>query len=146
MNEQKIKEMNLAAPCGMYCGTCRQYLALKKNLLEEKGFKRGCEGCRVRNKNCTFIRKFCAKIRKKEIDFCFECEEFPCEGRKRIDDIYIERYNYSFVDNLNRIKEIGVKKWLKEQEEMWKCPDCGGNLCIHDNDCYDCGKSISKDK
>ncbi|MFX0138614.1 MAG: DUF3795 domain-containing protein [Candidatus Hodarchaeota archaeon] len=145
MDEKKIKEMNLAAPCGMYCGTCRQYLVLKKNLLEERGFKRGCEGCRVRNKNCTFLRKFCAKIRKKEIDFCFECEEFPCEDRKRIDDIYSERYNYSFVDNLNRIKEIGVKKWLKEQENKWKCPECGGNLCIHDNECYDCGKPISND-
>ncbi|NVM00767.1 MAG: DUF3795 domain-containing protein [Candidatus Helarchaeota archaeon] len=146
MNEKKIKEMNLAAPCGMYCGTCRQYLVLKKNLLKERGFKRGCEGCRIRNKNCVFLRKFCAKIRKKEIDFCFECEEFPCENRKKIDDIYSERYNYSFVDNLYRIKEIGVKKWLKEQENKWKCPECGGNLCIHDNECYDCGKPISNDR
>ena len=90
MNNKKIKVMNLAAPCGIYCGTCRQYLVLQKNLLQERGFKRGCEGCRIRNKNCTFIKKDCAKIRKMESNFCFECEEFPCANLIDLNDIYIE--------------------------------------------------------
>ncbi|MFX1449387.1 MAG: DUF3795 domain-containing protein [Promethearchaeota archaeon] len=146
MNNEKIRKLNLAAPCGMFCGTCRHYLVLKKNLFKEKRFKTGCKGCRIRDKNCVFIKKPCAKLRKKEIDFCFECEEFPCAHRKRIDDIYLERYNYDFVKNLYRIKEIGVEKWLKEQEDKWKCPECGGNICIHDYECFDCGKLFSKDR
>ena len=146
MRKKKIKEINLAAPCGIYCGTCRQYLVLKKNLLEERGFKRGCEGCRIRNKNCKFIKKDCAKIRNNKSDFCFECEEFPCANLIDLSDIYVERYNYDLVDNLKRIKEIGVEKWLKEQENKWKCSECGGNFCIHDYECIDCRKKFSKNK
>ena len=36
-----MNELNLAATCGVYCGSCRHYLVLKKNLLEKKGLKRG---------------------------------------------------------------------------------------------------------
>ena len=47
MKEYKLTEQEfgedkmdyeLAAPCGLYCGTCRQYLLLKKDLLEERGY------------------------------------------------------------------------------------------------------------
>jgi len=33
MSHQKILEINLAGPCGFYCGTCRHYLARAKGLL-----------------------------------------------------------------------------------------------------------------
>jgi hypothetical protein len=35
MRHQKILDINLAAPCGFYCGTCRQYLAKAKGLLKK---------------------------------------------------------------------------------------------------------------
>ena len=63
---------NLAAPCGMYCGTCRSYLLLKKDLFKEKGYKHGCKGCRTQDKNCAFIKRDCQALRKNEIEFCFE--------------------------------------------------------------------------
>ena len=69
---------NLVSHCGLYCGTCRSYLLLKKDLFEKKGYKRGCKGCITQNKNCAFIKKGCSKLRKKEIQFCFECNQFPC--------------------------------------------------------------------
>jgi hypothetical protein len=136
-------ENNLAAPCGIYCGMCRQYLALKKDLLEEKGLKWGCQGCRIRHKNCTFIRRDCPSLRKNEIDFCYECEKFPCQNLKKIDKIYRERYSVYLIENLKRIKEIGVEKWLQEQKELYTCPECGGEICIHDVECYDCGNNIN---
>lgn len=137
--------MNLAAPCGMYCGTYRAYLVLKKGLLEKRGYKKGCEGCRVRNKNCVFIKKYCAPIRNKEINFCFECEKFPCKNRARIDQIYLDKFKIDFIENLKRLKEIGLKEWLEEQENKWKCPKCGGNICVHDRECLDCGYKIYQD-
>lgn len=79
--------INLAAPCGIYCGICRQNLALKKEKLEEKGLKWGCQGCRIRNKNCTFIRRDCDLLRKNKIDFCYECEDFACQNLEKIDRI-----------------------------------------------------------
>ncbi|MFX0029561.1 MAG: DUF3795 domain-containing protein [Candidatus Hermodarchaeota archaeon] len=130
---------NLAAPCGIYCGMCRQYLALKKELLEEKGLKWGCKGCRIRHKNCAFIRRDCPSLRKKELDFCYECEKFPCQNLQKIDALYRERYSVNIVKNLKRIKENGVEKWLQEQKLHYTCPECGGEICIHDTECYDCG-------
>jgi hypothetical protein len=138
-----MNEKNLAAPCGMYCGTCRPYLILKKNLFEEKGRKRGCKGCRIRNKNCSFIKRDCALIRKNEIDFCFECDSFPCSNLQKVNDRYTERFNISFIQNLKRIQKIGFEEWLKEQENLYRCPDCGGEICVHDTECFDCGKTIN---
>ena len=36
MSPQQCHEINLAGPCGFYCGTCRHYLARAKGLLQEK--------------------------------------------------------------------------------------------------------------
>lgn len=130
---------NLAAPCGIYCGFCRQYLLLKKDLLEERGYKIGCKGCRIRNKNCAFIRRDCSALRKKELDYCYECEQFPCQHLQKIDSMYQERYSVNMVENLRRIKKIGVEKWLQEQKKLYSCRECGGEICIHDSECYDCG-------
>jgi len=134
---------NLAAPCGIYCGACRQYLLWKKDLLEERGYKQGCKGCRIRNKNCAFIRRDCPTLRKKEIDFCYECDQFPCQKLQKIDTHYQEKYSVNMVKNLKRIEEIGVEKWLQEQEELYTCPECGGEICVHDAECYDCGNKIN---
>jgi len=139
-------EIDIAAPCGLYCGTCRQYLALKKDLLEEKGLKLGCKGCRVRNKKCTFIRRDCPALLKNKIEFCYECENFPCENLDELSDIYVKRYSVDLVENLKRMKKIGVKEWLHEQKELYKCPECGGEICIHDMECYDCGLKYNPNK
>lgn len=56
------------------------------------------------------IRRCC---RKKGIESCAECEEFPC---KRLEWIS-KRYRNWNVKNLKRIKEVGYKRWLKEKEE-----------------------------
>jgi len=134
---------NLAAPCGIYCGTCRQYILWKKDLLEERGYKVGCKGCRIRNKNCAFIRRDCPLLRKRELDYCYECEQFPCPNLLKIDSQYQKRWSVNLVENLKRIKEVGVEKWLQEQKELYTCPECGGEICIHDVECYDCGNKIN---
>jgi hypothetical protein len=136
-------DINLAAPCGLYCGICRQFLVLKKGLFEEKGLKRGCEGCRIRHKNCAFIRRDCPALKKDEIDFCYECEKFPCDNLKKIDKGYRERWSVSLIENLKRIKSIGAEEWLQEQKELYTCPECGGEICLHDTECFDCGYKIN---
>jgi len=142
MNRKEFQEINLASPCGFYCGTCRHYLARAKGLLKEKNLKHGCKGCRIQDKNCAFIKKDCALIRKNEINFCFECNNFPCANLMKLDQRHSRDDNLSMIDNLRRIKKIGVYKWLKEQEGKWACPKCGGNVCVMDSECYDCGYKI----
>ena len=137
---------NLAAPCGIYCGTCRQYLLLKKNLLEKRGFKVGCNGCRIRNKKCAFIRRDCLALRKNDIIFCYECEKFPCQNLKKLDAQYSEKFYVNLIENLKRLRDIGVEKWLEEQKKLYTCPDCGGEICVHDAECYDCGNYFNPNK
>ena len=141
-NPIESHKMNLAAPCGMYCGMCRHYLARAKGILKEKRLKHGCRGCRVQDKNCAWVKKGCVLLRKKQVAFCFECEVFPCENLRKLDERHSLDENISFIDNLLRIKDIGAKAWLVEQEEKWQCPECGGDVCIDDGDCYDCGCKV----
>lgn len=134
---------NLAAPCGVYCGACRQYLLGKKDMLEKRGYKQGCEGCRIRNKNCAFIRRACSALRKKELEYCYECENFPCNNLEKIDATYVDRYNVSLINNLKRLQEIGLEAWFQEKEDLYRCPKCGGEICVHDSECFDCGNKIN---
>ncbi|MHA1931970.1 MAG: DUF3795 domain-containing protein [Promethearchaeota archaeon] len=139
-------DINLAAPCGMYCGTCRSYLLLKKNLLKEKGYKHGCKGCRIQGKNCAHIKKDCQVLRKNEIDFCFECENFPCQRLERLDSRYKMKYNVSFIINLERNRAVGAENWLREQEILYTCPECEGEICVHDAECFDCSNKFNPNK
>ena len=138
-----MSEINLVAPCGIYCGACRSYLIQKKNLFKEKNRKSGCLGCRIRNKNCAFIKRDCPPIRKGEYDFCYECESFPCDNLKKIDNTYITRYNVSPIKNLKRLNDIGIEAWIQEKKDLYKCPDCGGEISVHDAECFDCGLKIN---
>ena len=47
---------------------------------------------------------------------------------------------------LERIKEVGSKKWLQEQQELYKCPKCGGEISMHDAECFDCGLKIDPNR
>ena len=138
-----MNEKNLAAPCGVYCGACRSYLLLKKDLIEERGYKSGCNGCRIRNKKCSYIKRDCALIRKNEIEFCYECDTFPCSNLKRLDEMYSKRYGVSQIKNLKRLQEVGFEQWMQEKEKLYRCPECGGEICVHDAECYDCGNKLN---
>jgi len=129
----------MAAPCGIYCGYCRLYLS------REKGLKKGCQGCRIQNKNCAFLMKACIQDKNSTVKFCFECEIFPCDNLKKLDRKYNKKYNTSLIKNLERIQQVGPDAWLEELREAWTCPSCGGRLCLHDAKCYDCGAPLIRE-
>lgn len=131
------QEINLAAPCGIYCGFCPSY---------QKGT---CFGCKSKDRTQKRITKWRCKIRqccfeKNGFDFCNQCSDFPCVDRRKLDQRYSCKYNVSLIDNLLRIKKIGTKQWLKEQANKWRCPGCGGNICVHERECHDCGYKINQ--
>lgn len=129
----------LIAPCGMNCGVCSSYLAMKYDL-KKKGFGKGyCAGCRPRGKNCAFMKKSCDLIGEGKIKYCYECGTFPCRRLKSLDERYREKYHMSEIENLIYIRERGVAAFLKKEEEKWRCPTCGGVICCHNGICYSCG-------
>ena len=84
------------------------------------------------------------KALKKEINYCFECEDFPCEILERLEEGYREKYKMSMIDNLKFIKENGMSEFLKSQEEKYKCDECGDVICVHNGKCYNCCSFGSK--
>ena len=108
-------KLKLVAPCGLYCGECL-------------GFQRGtCDGCRSGSGECLKYRKICGIfeccIIKKKLELCNQCNQFPC---KKFNKFFETPEWYSeVVNNLKRIKKVGLKKWLKEQEiRVEKLKEC----------------------
>ena len=112
--------------------------------MKHKKLKHGCKGCRIQDKKCAWVKKDCALLRRREVTFCFECVEFPCDNLRELDQRHIHADGVSLIDNLLRIREIGAEPWLREQEDTWSCPECGGALYIVDRECCDCGYGFDR--
>jgi len=50
------------------------------------------------------------------------------------------------IENLEYIKENGIRYFLTKEAERWKCPDCGDTICCHNGICYNCGLDILRKK
>lgn len=137
---------NLIAPCGMNCGICRAYLKEKDKY--KIGLKRvlvKCPGCRGTDINkpiscANCIIKNCSLFRKGKAKYCFQCKDYPCNRLKRLDKRYRTKYNMSMIDNLEYIKDYGIRKFVKNEDTRWTCSKCGGRICVHDKFCIECGK------
>jgi hypothetical protein len=142
---KEIKEMDnlkYVTYCGLYCGLCtarcripKQAAALRDTMANDGYDKWGVnipdfkefwkflnEHCEP-DKNCPGCRQgggppFCS-IRKcataKKIDLCVYCDEYPCN---RIASI-AKGYPTLLADG-KRIKEIGIDKWIAEQQQRAK--------------------------
>jgi hypothetical protein len=144
-------DKKLAAVCGLYCEACSWFIATTedperlKRLAAQLGFSKEeskCYGCRSdkRTPYCEKCRMFsCAAVRG--IDFCSECEEYPCDDLKRFQSAMPHRIELWI--NLERIKSIGYKQWLKEIRENYACPRCKIINSAYDLKCRKCGEEPS---
>lgn len=128
----------LITPCGMNCGICISFFGYTLN---GKKRKHPCAGCRTTEKQCAFIKKQCNKLATKQIEYCFECIDFPCENLTKLDKRYNTKYGMSMIENLKHIEENGIVQFLENEEERWKCPTCNGVICVHNKTCYTCKQS-----
>ncbi|OGI00455.1 MAG: hypothetical protein A2Y25_11945 [Candidatus Melainabacteria bacterium GWF2_37_15] len=70
-----------------------------------------CEGCR--KNGCRFaLCKVNECCKGKDIDFCYECEEFPCDKSGFPDEL-----KKRWVGFNSRIKEIGLKAFIEETKD-----------------------------
>jgi hypothetical protein len=76
-----------------------------------------CPGCRggCGNPECA-IRKC---VEEKKLKVCSDCEQFPCEKF----DWLIKKYP-NLITDAKRQKEIGLPKWIEEQEKRYKAGAC----------------------
>ena len=128
----------LIAACGMNCRICLGYFGYTAS---GKRRKMKCIGCRPRDKSCAFLKKYCKKLTKKEIEYCYECLDFPCSHLEKLDTMYQKRYDMSMIENLKYISDHGIHDFLKQQQKKYQCPECGGVICVHNGICYSCKNS-----
>ena len=71
--------------------------------------KGSCKGCR--EEQCKLFQQCGVRPchQEKGVDFCFQCEEFPCENTN-FDNHLIKRW----VKINNKIIKIGIKKYYQE--------------------------------
>jgi len=43
------------------------------------------------------------------------------------------------VDNLQHIKQHGIRHFLRSEQVRWTCPECRKALCVHQPQCLACG-------
>jgi len=110
-----LAEERLAAPCGLYCGVCIDYLVYKSC----HGCGCQCEKCDVleRHKQCD-IYKCC--VERRGLKACSECEDFPCSLFIQFCYNPVWLHHLPVIENLRRRKTIGTERWLKEQKKIWK--------------------------
>ena len=123
-------DKKLAAVCGLYCGACSLFISTTEDPERLKGLaaqmhisdeESKCYGCRSdkRPPYCEKCKMF-ACAAERGIDFCSECEDYPCDDLKQFQSAMPHRIE--LWANLERIKSVGYKQWLKEIRENYSCP------------------------
>ena len=148
-----MKEYQLLAVCGLYCGACYHYRASfpeGQHILETarrqgrsmEGFT--CQGCRS---DALYIHPGCAccSIRdcadSRGILHCGLCPEFPCERLKAFQNDGHDHHLDIFAQ-LGEIKEKGPERWLSEQKKRWRC-QCGASFSWYEENCQHCGAALA---
>jgi hypothetical protein len=144
--QASLHNEELIAPCGMNCAICSGYLARQYEVKSQGIRMPYCTGCRPRDKQCAFLKKRCQLLLSGQVQYCYECPDFPCERLRHIDRRYKTFFRISLIENLEDIKEKGIEAFLKKEEEKWRCPECGGVICCHNGICFNCGVEKLKAK
>ena len=99
---------SMLALCGIDCSVCPKGTTNKepctgcRNGKDLSGQNEGCKDCNI--KECVFER---------ELDFCFECTDFPCDLLMIIESCYMKKYNISVVKNGLDMEKYGVEGFDK---------------------------------
>ncbi|EKE11641.1 MAG: hypothetical protein ACD_15C00045G0024 [uncultured bacterium] len=106
--KEVIKDKNLVAYCGLYCGACKRYLNDK------------CPGCQKNEKaKWCQLRSCCIE---RSFSSCADCQTFsdPMECKK-FNTFFSKIFGLLFKSDrracIERIREIGVENYTQEMAE-----------------------------
>ena len=127
----------LIATCGIDCGVCIAHLRPRNR----------CAGCNAdeasRIHHCTVcLIKNCDEIVAGERAFCFECPTYPCVRLRKLDKRYRTSYHMSVLENLDRIRDVGLESFVEAERVRWVCTSCGALTSVHRTECPACGQSV----
>ena len=150
----------LVAPCGLYCGACPMYLATQENSQQRlnafaQQFSAGkmqlkledvlCDGCIGGGRVASFCRRCairsCAEG-KSNVTRCSDCPDVPCAKVTNFNNDGMQHHS-EVLENVRHLREMGISRWTKYEEDRWHCPQCKEKLSWYDKACPKCGAKRS---
>jgi len=123
----------MTSPCGLDCFNCPVYLANENGKLRAVIAERFvipekeavCQGCRNEGGMIAFLGmtepcNVYRCIKKKGLQFCCDCSEFPCDHLHPYADQATVKPHNTKVFNLALIKKMGLEAWAKEKAKSVK--------------------------
>ena len=122
---------HLTSPCGRDCFNCPVYLAkdrpklrsiiARKQKMPESQVQ--CRGCRVEEGRIPYLKMTdscpvyaCSKDHA--VQFCFECENFPCDRLHPVADMADRFPHNTKVFNLCLIQRMGLEAWAESKAKQ----------------------------
>ena len=121
----------IAAICGLFCGTCSYYPDLCKGCLSDS-VAPGCDTCGNGFRECAA---------EHGIIRCFECGEFPCSRLEIFSKQHIVNgicHHEHVIADLQRMGDIGVEAFVEEQVQSHTCSCCGQIIPWFETVCPKC--------
>lgn len=125
---------DLTAPCGRDCFNCPFYLSRENEKMQhilavKYGMKKeevSCDGCRAIQGKCNFLKhlgfseqcKIYSCSERNQVEFCYECNDFPCDLLQSLADRADAFPHNLKVFNLCLIKRIGVNEWVEKKSRQ----------------------------
>lgn len=153
MNDTIKPNKKLSGVCGVFCESCTVYIGTKEEPARVKQLAgqlkcrpedMECHGCRsdtlsLHCRTCNY--RSCAE--SKNVDFCVECPEYPCDEIKDFQKQMPHRADL-FEDN-DIIKKDGYETWYKKMIDDNLCHECGTINSAYDLVCRKCSASPASD-
>jgi len=162
--EEEMKDKNLMAPCGLYCGACGVYIATRDknekfkeimgNLYGTKAEDTECYGC-MQSEPAKKLYGYCTTcairncVRVKGYYSCHQCGQWPCST--------IENFGIATgVQVMKRtipiwcakVAELGDEKgsveWARAELERYHCHACGKPLFRGAKRCRACKEDVAE--
>jgi hypothetical protein len=145
--------MDLAAPCGLYCGVCGVYIAHRDGNEKFKERLTGVYGVGVDKISCrgclsdepffycrTCVIKTCTG--DKGIQGCHQCDDFPCAT---IEAFPLPVGKKVILRAVPYWREHGTERWMEDEEARYICPHCGYTLFRGARTCRSCKTAVDLD-
>lgn len=164
-SEDEIRNKELMAPCGLYCGACGVYIATRDNnqkfktvmgnLYGTKPEDTACLGC-MQSDPPKKLYGYCSMcsirdcVKSKGYYSCHQCQDWPCDQIKNFGFATGRKVMLQTIPLWRaKVAELGDEEGSVELARMvcarYHCPACGQPLFRGAQRCRACGKDVADD-
>lgn len=164
-SENEIRNKNLMAPCGLYCGVCGVYIATRDNNNKFKAIMGHLYGTELEETECMGCMQpdgggklfaFCRIcsirdcVKSKGFYACHQCHDWPCDP--------IENFGIPMARQImkceipvwrSKVERMGAEKgsqaWALGLCERYHCDACGHPLFRGARRCRTCKHPVPED-